>query len=139
MPTWTRQNEVQSMEKEIKRAKCINYILFSVFVVMLVGVVVFGVVRHFQHSFTTEKWLRLPEKRTRIVDDLLADHGLVGMKEDEITALLGMHNNDYGYFNAPNRYVYYMGPERGFFRIDSEWLVLDFTDGMVTDCYIEVD
>ncbi len=127
------------MEKEIKRAKCINYILFSLFVVMLVGVIVFGVVRHFQHSFSTEKWMRLPEKRTRIVDDLLTEHTLVGMREEEITELLGMHNNDYGYFNAPDRYVYYMGPERGFFSIDSEWLILEFVNERVTDCYIKVD
>ncbi len=139
MPTSARLDEAKNMEKEIKRAKCINYILFGLFAAMLVGMIVFGVVRHYQHSFSTERWLRLPEKRTRIVDDLLTDHTLVGMTEEEVTDLLGMHNNDYGYFNREHRYVYYLGPERGFFSIDSEWLVLDFVNGRVTDCYIKVD
>ena len=91
------------------------------------------------HTFTTEKWERNPEERTRIVDDLLSNHELVGMTEEEIVSLLGSDNNDYGYFNEPNRYVYYLGTERGLISIDSEWLILDFTDGTVTDCYITMD
>lgn len=92
-----------------------------------------------RHSFTPEKWRAEPEHRSRIVDDLLRDHPLLGLSEDEVVTLLGEHNNDYGYFNRHDRYVYYMGAERGLFAMDSEWLILDFADGVVTGWHITTD
>lgn len=32
-----------------------------------------------------------------------------------------------------------MGPERGLISIDSEWLILDFTGGVVSDAFITTD
>ena len=61
------------------------------------------------------------------------------MAEADVIALLGEPNNDYGYFNADNRYVYYMGAERGLISIDSEWLILDFKDGIVSESFITTD
>ena len=61
------------------------------------------------------------------------------MRESDIIDLLGNDNNDYGYFNEKDRFVYYLGPERGLISIDSEWLILDFADGVVVNCYITTD
>ena len=130
---------MDNIEKEVKRIKQTNYVIFGLFVALLLGVIAIGVTYHYRHTFSTERWLRLPEERTKIVDDLLEDRSLVGMTEDEIVALLGEHNNDYGYFVEKNRYVYYLGPERGLISIDSEWLLLDFADGIVADYYIRTD
>lgn len=130
---------MDNVEKEVKRIRQTNYIIFGLFVALLLGVIATGVIYHYRHSFSMEKWLRLPEERTKIVDNLLDDHSIVGMTEAEIIDLLGEHNNDYGYFVEENRYVYYMGPERGLFSIDSEWLIFDFTDGIVADCCIKTD
>jgi len=126
-------------EKEIRKAKRTNYIAFGILVTFVLAILIAGVVYQYKHTFSTAKWLNNPEERTAIVDDLLEKHELVGMSEAEVVALLGEHNNDYGYFNESNRYVYYMGPERGLISIDSEWLILDFTDGVVSDCYITTD
>lgn len=126
-------------ETEIKRAKRTNYIIFGFVAGLFLVMILAGVLYQSRHTFTTEKWERNPEERIRIVDDLLSEYELVGMTEEEIVSLLGSDNNDYGYFNEPNRYVYYLGPERGLISIDSEWLILDFTDGTVTDCYITTD
>lgn len=126
-------------EPEIKRAKRTNYIIFGFFAGLFLVMILAGVLYHSRHTFTTEKGERNPEERTRIVDDLLSNHELVGMTEAEIISLLGADNNDYGYFNKTERYVYYLGPERGLFSIDSEWLILDFTYGIVTHCYITTD
>jgi hypothetical protein len=57
-----------------------------------------------------------------MVDDLLARYHLVGMPRAEVVRLLGEP--------PPTEYfrnfdlVYWLGPERGVFSIDSEWLVM---------------
>ncbi len=62
--------------------------------------------------------------RLRMVDDLLAHHNFIGMSRAEIDDLLGPP--------APTDkfrdwdLVYWLGPERGSLRIDSEWLVFKF-------------
>jgi hypothetical protein len=62
--------------------------------------------------------------RLRMVDSLLRRHRLVGMSRAEIAALLGTpHPTEY--FRNYDL-VYWLGPERGFISIDSEWLVIRF-------------
>ena len=126
-------------EKGVRKAKRINYIAFGILVVVVLDIIIVSAVYYWIHTFSTSKWLNNPEKRTAIVDNLLEKHELVGMTEADVIALLGEPNNDYGYFNADDRYVYYMGPERGLISIDSEWLILDFTDGIVSDSFITTD
>ena len=126
-------------EKEIRKAKCINYVAFGISVAFVLAIIIASVAYHDKHTFSTSKWLDDPEGRTAIVDDLLEKNELVGMSEDDVLSLLGEPDNYYGYFNADNRYVYYMGAERGLFGIDSEWMILDFMDGVVSDSYITTD
>lgn len=132
-------------EKEIRKAKRVNYIAFGIAIVVILGIIIAGAIASNaitvydrNHTFSTSKWLDDPENRAAIVDDLLKKHELVGMTEEEVIALLGENNNDYGAFNAEDRYVYYMGPDRAF-GIDCEWLILDFTDGVVSKTLIERD
>ena len=127
------------VEREMRKARRINDIAVGMFAAVVLAIIIAGVAYYHTHTFSTSKWLNGPEERTAIVDDLLAKHELVGMTEAEVVALLGGPNNDYGYFNADDRYVYYMGPERGLISIDSEWLILDFTDGVVSNSYITTD
>ncbi len=69
--------------------------------------------------------------------DLLNRYELEGMTAAEVTALLGENDNDRGYFNRENRFVYYFGSERTV--IDSEWLLLDFEQGRVTAVSMTTD
>lgn len=126
-------------QREIRKIKRINYGVFCFFLFLFLCIPVNLWIYKDRHHFTTEKWLSAPEERTRIIDDLLHEYNLIGMTDLEITALLGSHNNDYGYFNEVNRYVYCMGPERGLFSIDSEWLILDFSDNRVSSYNIARD
>lgn len=89
-------------------------------------------------TFTTERWLNDPENRTAIIDDLLANYPLVGMTEQEIIDLLGKNTNT-SYFKADNRFVYRLGDERGLMSIDSEWLLIDFENGIVADYSVTSD
>ena len=57
-----------------------------------------------------------------MVDDLLAGRRLAGLPRAEVVALLGADART-GYFREYDL-VYWLGPERGPFSIDSEWLVL---------------
>jgi SmpA / OmlA family len=62
--------------------------------------------------------------RLRMIDDLLRKHALVGMRRSEVISLLGTPPAT-GYFREYD-FVYWLGPERGFFGIDSEWLAVKF-------------
>ena len=89
-----------------------------------------------------ERWNRLPFDSTawkashtdpirlRMGDDLLRRHALTGMTRDEVVSLLGTPpETDYfrGY-----QFVYWLGPERSWMSIDSEWLAIRFgKDGRV--------
>ena len=124
---------------EIKRAKRTIELIFGIFAALFIAAVIVGLVYRSQHSFSRSKWKEKPDARTEIVDDLLAEHALVGMQETDILELLGSHDNDYGYFVENDRFVYCLGPERGLFRIDREWLIIDFADGIVVDYAITTD
>lgn len=83
-----------------------------------------------QSNFTNEKWLNHPGERVNIVDDFLNDYELKGMPKDEVTALLGMPT-----VTEDNKIVYYLGGERGFISIDSEWLVISFNSSGAVETY----
>lgn len=124
---------------EIRRLRRIHYLALGFVAALVIGCLTGVQVIRERHSFTTEKWLSDPENRTRIVDDLLEDYDLIGMTETEVQELLGSHDNDSGYFQQESRLVYWMGPERGLMSIDSEWLILDCPDGIVTAWQITTD
>lgn len=75
--------------------------------------------------------------RLRMVDDLLRRYRLVGMPKEEVDDLLGVPPKT-GYFRDFD-YVYWLGPERGFMSIDSEWLVLKFKEGKVIEARVVRD
>ena len=90
------------------------------------------------HTFTAEKWADNPMGRVNIVDDMLDRYSLVGMSEDEIHVLLG-NETENAYFKEDDNIVYWLGPERGLISIDSEWLVITFKDGTVSEYKIMRD
>jgi hypothetical protein len=70
--------------------------------------------------------------RLGMADRLIADRTLLGKTRAEVVELLGEPPRT-GYF-ADWDLVYWLGPERGFISIDSEWLVLRLSaDGRVVD------
>ena len=89
-----------------------------------------GVEGHFQQAhFDSKGWQNNVldgnpnwPTRLRMVDDLLKRHLLDGRSRKEVESLLGPGSHT-EYF--PNwDLAYRLGPERGFIRIDSEWLVI---------------
>ena len=89
--------------------------------------------RHRQ-SFDAALWSRpdtpardaLWPPRLCMVDDLLKKYQFQGMSRGEVVALLGEPDGTESFRDWD--LVYWLGPERGFLRIDSEWLVLRLDD-----------
>lgn len=73
-----------------------------------------------------------------MVDELLATRRLRGMQRRDVVALLG-EPQPTGYFREYDL-VYWLGPERGPFSIDSEWLVFRLDSaGRVTEARLVTD
>ena len=62
--------------------------------------------------------------RLRMIDDLLRKRTLVGISRSEVISLLGTPplTEYFRYYDL----VYWLGPERRLFGIDSEWLAVKF-------------
>ena len=76
--------------------------------------------------------------RLRMIDDLLKYNRLQGMAEEEVISLLGKPPKT-DYF-TDYQLVYWLGPERGFISIASEWLAVRLgSDRRVTEARIVRD
>jgi hypothetical protein len=77
--------------------------------------------------------------RLRMADGLLRDGRLIGLTRAQVDALLGPQNTT-GNFRPEYEYVYWLGAERGYISIDSEWLVLRLgPDGRVAQARLVRD
>ena len=125
------------MEKEIRRAGRNVLIPFGVFLVLLALLAGWGIRYAYWHSFSTAKWINHPSERAKMTADLLGDHELAGMSEEQIRELLGPDDSALGYFNREDRLVYCLGSERTV--IDREWLLIDFEADAVSRYSVTVD
>ena len=122
-----------------KMGKWKYYIVFIILVVFVAGILFIFLSYNWKHTFTSEKWSNEPDKRALFVDDLLENYEIIGMTESDIVSLLGENDNDMGYFLKDDRVVYCLGLEGQLFKIDNQWLLLDFTNGIVSDYSITMD
>jgi hypothetical protein len=73
-----------------------------------------------------------------MADDIIQSRLLLGKGRGEVVALLGQPPKTV-YFKEYDL-VYYLGPERGFMSIDSEWLIIKLgKDGRVAEARIARD
>ncbi len=94
------------------------------------------------HAFNPAGWQADAEVgsgvRQQMADRLLARGTLIGLTREEAVGLLGEPPAT-GYFSDWDL-VYWLGPERGFIGIDSEWLVLRLgADGRVVEARLVTD
>jgi hypothetical protein len=67
--------------------------------------------------------------RLRMADDLVKDEVLIGKSKSDIEAMLGPPTKTDKFSNYG--LVYWLGPERGFMSIDSEWVVVELDHASV--------
>lgn len=79
--------------------------------------------------------------RLCMVDNLIASHKLDGLTDRQVVELLGPpHDKSFPFESKKCDIHYYLGPERGLFRIDSEWLFISFDeDGKVARYWLYRD
>ena len=76
--------------------------------------------------------------RLKMADELISSRTLYGKNQEEVIELLGKPS-DSGYFRSYDL-VYWLGPERSWISIDSEWLVIKLDDaGKVKEYKLERD
>jgi len=73
-----------------------------------------------------EQIQREPYARRTMADELTSHRGLDGKSRAEVRELLG-EPTETEYFSDWDL-VYWLGPQRGFIAVDSEWLVIRFDD-----------
>jgi hypothetical protein len=108
---------------------------------LLYGSVSYGAVREHLHRipFDSAKWQNSElvdgndPIRIRMVDDLMKSRRLDGRSVEEVRKLLGKRTDTDSF--EEYELVYWLGPERGFMGIDSEWLVISFDDKGVVQSY----
>lgn len=112
--------------------------------IVLIGFFMFGPnIQNYatQTTFDSVRWKASLNKsdpiRQRMVSSLKANHALLGQTKEQIERLLGTPPAT-GYFKEYD-YVYWLGPERSVFGIDSEWLCLKFENGKVIKAEILTD
>lgn len=91
-----------------------------------------------QKDFNSGEWISHLSSgenvKQKMVNDLLSKHRLVGLSKKQIEELLGIPPKT-SYFKDYD-FVYWLGPERSAFGIDSEWLGIEFENGIVTKAEI---
>ena len=110
--------------------------------IVVAGGIGFWMYRTSNRSFDADAWARREQAHDHvaeeIADGLLAKTTLRGMARAEVIRMLGMPTETSKFKEWD--FVYWLGPERGFMSIDSEWLVIRLgPDGRVADYRIVRD
>jgi hypothetical protein len=115
-------------------------VVFALVAIALIGGLSWYVLRPGRH-FDPLRWNNSSTPasvRLRMADDLVESKKLIGLTRQEVVSRLGEPPKTEYFKNFD--LVYYLGPERGFISIDSEWLVVKFSpDGRVERAAIAKD
>ncbi len=113
-----------------------------IFGLLAVSGVVYWYISPGSADFNRTIWLQgessRDSPRLRMADRLVKSKMLLGKSKGEVEAMLGPPTSTDKFSDAG--LVYWLGPERGFISIDSEWLTLNFDQaGKVDDIQIVTD
>ena len=129
-----------SVPDEIKKAKLVNSIALAIVIIIGITLVSRFSIYQYNRNFTQKKWLTYKEERYKIVDDMLTENEIVGMRESEIVKLLGAEakhaptsfKNYKGLYPDENHLTYFLGVD----YMDGEWLVITIEHGIATGYFI---
>ncbi len=127
----------KEIKRQIKKAKRFNYTVFAIFVAIALALGAWAISYKYQHTFTAERWAEKPEQRAEMVGDLLYKGKLTGKTPEEVAALLGEDAGDGVPFKQADNLVYHLWLE-DYIGVDSQWLIISFKDGFVSDCVLKI-
>jgi hypothetical protein len=90
-------------------------------------------------TFEKDFWLTNPEKRTRIIDDLVNRQLLDNKSKSEIVELLGPTITSNYFISTGRDMIYHLGIERNPIGVDSEWLLIWLKNDTVYEYKILTD
>ena len=123
-------------ERSIRKAKIINYTLL--FFIICIVAICFSIYKY-NHTLSTQRWISHPNERFKMVDSMLRQYDFLSKTKEQVIEILG-DETSHPYFKNSNNLVYYLGDEPSFFiSIDSEWLVITFTDNLAVSAEIMRD
>ena len=139
-----------------KRRGCVGLLIASAVAAIVIAIPAvwyfFGdTIDNLRHRrpFDAERWRNgadaehdpLWPPRLCMIDDLMSSGILDGLTSNQVVELLGPPNSKSFPFGAVNCDIHYIvGPERGFMRIDHEWLFITFGDnGNVSRYWLYTD
>ncbi len=123
-------NKKEIPQANIRRIRRISYLVLAVIVIVFCLLAAVLIPRAYWNSFTPEKWQTNPDRRSSMLEDMLEKHPLEGMTESEVTALLGATDNERSDAVKDDQTVYWLGDQQD--GTESEWLLIDFENGVVT-------
>lgn len=114
--------------------------------ILVLAVAIYLVIGNRPAEFNRQLWIESGSgpfskeaPRLTMADGLVRSRVLIGMSLPEVEAMLGPQS-EAQYFRREYDLVYWLGAERNFISIDSEWLVLKLSrQGMVTEARIVTD
>ena len=125
-----------------KQSKC-GWVIAAIGVVLMLWIISAFMTGHLPFKFfDSQRWKQVERSddysRLRMIESLTLSGRLNGITRTEIVSLLGP-SDDTNYFNEWD-FVYWLGPERSFISLDSEWLVIKIgPTGRVVDYRIVSD
>lgn len=136
--------EINPLTRRILKVAIWPIGLLFVGYLVLIGFFMFGPTIYSyatQTAFDSVRWKASLESnepiKQQMVSSLQANHSLIGQSKEQVNRLLGTPPAT-NYFKE-YEYVYWLGPERSFLGIDSEWLCLKFENGKVVKVDILTD
>lgn len=117
---WRNKNA----ENQLKSQRIYLMTAVAGFIPVLFMIIALGI-NEKENAFDRNRWLIEPDKRVYMVDHFLQNAHLIGMDRQQVIEYLG-DPTETEYFREKDNIVYWLGPERGLVRIDSEWLVIWF-------------
>ena len=120
---------------------CMAFALAAVVAIALFVAFEFGHLP--KKTFNAAKWREAhasinPPARLHMVDSLMRSRRLDNLTRPQVQELLGPPNENTSW--SDEGLVYWLGPNRGFLRIDSDWFVIRFgPNGRVSDYEITSD
>jgi hypothetical protein len=102
-------------------------------VLILIGVFLFAKYEY-DHTFSTARWIKHPNKRIDMVQNLLSSHDLIGESKEQILRLLDEPRNEFETHSKDN-FSYFLGSNKAF-GLDVNYLFITFADDIVASVRI---
>ncbi len=91
---------------------------------------------HFvEKEFSSSIWKADKESRIEMIDDLVSKKIIDDLPVWQTITLLGMPEEDCYFYQSGHDMLYYLGPERSYFSIDSEFLLIWLNDDNFVEKY----